>query len=132
MKDYLSEILKFKEDISNIFSETERAFILQEKTLATWTLNTYELTKEYLEARYKILKEMKDAMNESKPVINSINILSPGYMEGTYLIRIKYNFYKMLLENLEEGLTYRGVLNRVSTDSKDRYNKLVEMMTYNI
>ena len=131
MKDYLSEILKFKEDISNIFSETERAFILQEKTLATWTLNTYELTKEYLEARYKMLKEMKDAMNESKPVINSTNLLSPGYMEGTFLIRIKYNFYKMLLENLEEGLTYRGVLNKVSTNDKDRYNKLVEMMTYN-
>lgn len=131
MKDYLSEILKFKEDVSNIFSETERAFILQEKTLATWTLNTYELTKEYLEARYKILKEMKDAMNESKPVINSTNILSPGYMEGTFIIRIKYNFYKMLLENLEEGLTYRGILNRISTDSKDRYNKLIEMMTYN-
>ena len=131
MKDYLSEILKFKEDISNIFSETERVFILQEKTLATWTLNTYELTKEYLEARYKILKEMKDAMNESKPVIDSTSLLSPGYMEGTYLIRIKYNFYKMLLENLEEGLTYKGVLNRISTDSKDRYNKLIEMMTYN-
>lgn len=132
MKDYLGEVLKFKEDISNIFSETERAFILQEKTLAAWTLNTYELTKEYLEARYKILKEMKDAMNESKPVIDNTNLLSPGYMEGTYLIRIKYNFYKMLLENLEEGLTYRGVLNRISTNSKDRYNKLVEMMNYNM
>lgn len=132
MKDYLVEILKFKEDISNIFSETERAFILQEKTLATWTLNTYELTKEYLEARYKILKDMKDSMNSTKPVTNNINLLSPGYMEGTFIIRIKYNFYKMLLENLEEGLTYRGVLNKVSTNSKDRYNKLVEMMSDNI
>lgn len=132
MKDYLSEILKFKEDISNIFSETERVFILQEKTLATWTLNTYELTKEYLEARYKILKEMKDGINKTKPVTNNINLLSPGYMEGTFIIRIKYNFYKMLLENLEEGLTYRGILNRISTDSKDRYNKLVEMMNDNV
>lgn len=132
MKDYLSEILKFKEDISNIFSEKEKGFIIQEKTLATWTLNTYELTKEYLEARYKILKEMKDGINKTKPVVDNTNILSPGYMEGTFLIRIKYNFYKMLLENLEEGLTYRGVLNKVSTNDKDRYNKLVEMMNDNV
>lgn len=132
MKDYLGEILKFKEDISNIFSEKEKSFIIQEKTLATWTLNTYELTKEYLEARYKTLQEMKDGINKTKPVTNNINLLSPGYMEGTFIIRIKYNFYKMLLENLEEGLTYRGILNRISTDSKDRYNKLVEMMNDNV
>ena len=125
MKDYLKEILKLDSDIDKIFSEDEKRFIIQEKTLVSQTLTTHQLTKEYIIGRTNYLNEV---MSNYKVTRNSPEIISPGYMEGKNMIECKLELFKLLSDNLEDGLTYRGVLNKVSTNKKEEYNKIVTKM----
>lgn len=125
MKDYLKEILKLESDINEIFSEDEKKFIIQEKTLVNQTLTTHQLTKEYIIGRTDYLNEV---MSNYKVNRNSPEIISPGYMEGKVMVESKLELFKLLSDNLEDGLTYRGVLNKVSTNKKEEYNKIVTKM----
>lgn len=126
MKDYLKEILKIESDIDKIFSEDEKKFIIQERTLVSQTLNTYQLTKEYLISRVECLTDIFNNYDKEKEVPAAI--LSPGYMDGKKMIELKLELFKLLLDNLEDGLTYRGVLNKVSTNNKEDYNKIIAKM----
>ena len=125
MKDYLKEILKLESDINEIFSEDEKKFIIQERTLVNQTLTTHQLTKEYIIGRTNYLNEV---MSNYKVTRNSPEIISPGYMEGKVMVENKLELFKLLSDNLEDGLTYRGVLNKVSTNKKEEYNKIVTKM----
>lgn len=125
MKDYLKEIIKIESDIDNIFSEDEKKFIIQEKTLVNQTLTTHQLTKEYIIGRVKFLNEVNDNY-KIDPTLH--NVISPGYMDGKAMVECKLELFKLLSDSLEEGLTYRGVLNKVSTDKKEDYNKIIAKM----
>lgn len=125
MKDYLKEILKLDSEIDNVFNEDEKKFIVQERALVNQTLTTYQLTKEFIVGRVKYLYEV---MTNYKINRDSPEVLSPGYMEGKVMVECKLELFKLLRDNLEEGLTYRGVLNKVSTNKKEDYNKLVAKM----
>ena len=59
---------------------------------------------------------------------DSPEVLSPGYMEGKAMVEGKLELFKLLRDNLEEGLTYRGVLNKVSANKKKDYNKIIAKM----
>lgn len=125
MKDYLKEILKLDSEIDDIFSEDELKFIIQEKTLVNQTLTTHQLTKEYIIGRTKYLYEV---MSNYKVNRDSPEVISPGYMEGKNMVECKLELFKLLSDNLEDGLTYRGVLNKVSTNNKEDYNKIIAKM----
>lgn len=125
MKDYLKEIIKIESDIDNIFSEDEKKFIIQERTLTNQTLTTHQLTKEYIIGRTKYLYEV---MSNYKINRESPNVISPGYMDGKAMVEYKLELFKLLSENLEDGLTYRGVLNKVSNNKKEDYNKIISKM----
>ena len=125
MKDYLKEIIKIESDIDNIFSEDEKKFIIQEKTLVNQTLTTHQLTKEYIIGRVNYLT---DVISNYKINSSSPKVISPGYMDGKAMVECKLELFKLLSDNLEEGLTYRGVLNKVSTDKKEDYNKIIAKM----
>ena len=124
MKDYLNEILKIESDIDKIFSEDEKKFINQEKALVNDTLNTYQLTKEYIVGRLSYLSIVRS----SYQIHDDSFIISPGYMDGKRMIEHKLELFKLLSDNLEEGLTYRGVLNKVSDNQKEEYNKIIAKM----
>ena len=125
MKDYLKEIIKIESDIDKIFSEDEKKFIIQERTLVNQTLTTRQLTKEYITGRTKYLYEV---MSNYKINRDSHTVISPGYMDGEAMVEYKLELFKLLSDNLEEGLTYRGVLNKVSTDKKEDYNRIIAKM----
>lgn len=125
MKDYLKEIIKIESDIDKVFSEDEKKFIIQERTLANQTLTTHQLTKEYIIGRVKFLNEVNDNY-KIDPTLH--NVISPGYMDGKAMVECKLELFKLLSDSLEEGLTYRGVLNKVSTDKKGEYNKIIAKM----
>lgn len=126
MKDYLKEILKIDSEIDKIFSEDEKKFIIQERTLVSQTLNTHQLTKEYLISRVECLTDIFNNYDKEKEV--PVAILSPGYMDGKKMVELKLKLFNLLSDNLEEGLTYRGVLNKVSTNNKEDYNKVITQM----
>lgn len=126
MKDYLKEILKIASEIDKIFSEDEKKFIIQERTLVSQTLNTHQLTKEYLIGRVECLTDIFNNYDKEKEV--PIAIISPGYMDGKNMVELKLKLFKLLSDNLEDGLTYRGVLNKVSTNNKEEYNKIITQM----
>ena len=125
MKDYLKEIIKIESDIDKVFSEDEKKYIIQERTLVNQTLTTHQLTKEYIVGRVNYLTDVISnyKINESSPTV-----ISPGYMDGKAMVEYKLELFKLLSDNLEEGLTYRGVLNKVSTDKKEAYNKIIAKM----
>lgn len=125
MKDYLKEIIKIESDIDKVFSEDEKKFIIQERTLVNQTLTTHQLTKEYITGRTKYLYEV---MSNYKINSSSPDIISPGYMDGKVMVECKLELFKLLSDNLEDGLTYRGVLNKVSTNKKEEYNKIIAKM----
>ena len=125
MKDYLKEIIKIESDIDKVFSEDEKKFIIQERTLVNQTLTTHQLTKEYIVGRVNYLT---DVISNYKINSSSPDIISPGYMEGKLMVECKLELFKLLSDSLEEGLTYRGVLNKVSTDKKEEYNKIIAKM----
>lgn len=125
MKDYLKEVLKIDSDIDNIFSDDEKKFIIQERTLVNQTLTTHQLTKGYIIGRTNYLNEV---MSNYKVNRDSPEIISPGYMEGKVMVENKLELFKLLSDNLEDGLTYRGVLNKVSTNEKEAYNKIIAKM----
>ena len=126
MKDYLKEILKIDSEIDKIFSEDEKKFIIQERALINQTLNTHQLTKEYLISRVKCLTDIFNNYDKEKEV--PATILSPGYMDGKNMVELKLKLFNLLSDNLEDGLTYRGVLNKVSTNNKEDYNKIITQM----
>ena len=126
MKDYLKEILKIDSEIDKIFSEDEKKFIIQERTLVSQTLNTHQLTKEYLISRVEYLTDIFNNYDKEKEV--PVAILSPGYMDGKKMVELKLKLFNLLSDNLEDGLTYRGVLNKVSTNNKEDYNKVITQM----
>lgn len=125
MKDYLKEIIKIESDIDKVFSEDEKKFIIQERALTNQTLTTHQLTKEYIVGRVNYLTDVISnyKINSSLP-----DIISPGYMDGKAMVECKLELFKLLSDNLEDGLTYRGVLNKVSTDKKEDYNKIIAKM----
>ena len=125
MKDYLKEILKLDSEMDDIFSEDEKKFIIQERALVNQTLTTHHLTKEFIVGRVKYLYEV---MTNYKINRDSPEVLSPGYMEGKAMVEGKLELFKLLRDNLEEGLTYRGVLNKVSANKKKDYNKIIAKM----
>lgn len=135
MKDYLNIILSLDDNVvEEIKNEKTKLFLIKERALVNYTLNTHKLTKEYLESNVKYLKDMLNTyLKDNSTFKNGGILLSPGYWDGKNSIEAKYNFYKLLLDNLEEGLTYRGVLNNIASDKNKRIkyteyiNKLISL-----
>lgn len=125
MKDYLKEIIKIESDIDKIFSEDEKKFIIQERALVNQTLSTHQLTKEYIIGKVNYLTEV---ISNYKINSDSPTVISPGYMDGKSMVECKLELFKLLSDSLEDGLTYRGVLNKVSTNKKEDYNKIIAKM----
>lgn len=125
MKDYLKEIIKIESDIDKIFSEDEKKFIIQERALVNQTLSTHQLTKEYIIGKVNYLTEV---ISNYKINSDSPTVISPGYMDGKAMVECKLELFKLLSDSLEDGLTYRGVLNKVSTNKKEDYNKIIAKM----
>ena len=127
MKDILKYILIADLDMKEL-TFGEKSFINKERALVNDTLTTYKLTKEMLEESYRRLLKIKEAVEKSGDSVENYDISAFKNMNNDIsVISLKYEIAKFLLENLTEGLTYRGLLNYISSNKnyKEWYNETV-------
>ena len=127
MKDILKYILIADLDMKEL-TFGEKSFINKERALVNDTLTTYKLTKEMLEESCRRLLQIKEAVEKSGDSVENYDISAFKNMNNDIsVISLKYEIAKFLLENLTEGLTYRGLLNYISSNKnyKEWYNETV-------